>query len=117
MKKFLTLGITFLITITSILAVFATSTTYTSTLSMSVNSTATGSARDYYEPNHKMAMKITTRDNMNGPDYNYVYATLQKKDLSSYSSKGTQYNNCKDIDSTYNFSYGNQGTGTFRYYL
>jgi|GEM_PF-3255788 len=117
MKKILTSGITLLILITSMLVVFASSTTYTSTLSMSVNSTATGTARDYYEPNHKMAMTISSRENMNGPDYNYVYATLQKKEFISYSSKGTQYNNCKDINSTYNFLYGDQGSGTFRYYF
>jgi hypothetical protein len=117
MRKLFMLVLIMGVIFANVLAVYATSTTYTSTLDISVNSTATGAYRQYYEPNHKMAMTITTRQYMNGQNYNNCSATLEKQNGLGYIDMGTQTKNCVNINSTYNYTYGNQGTGTFRYYF
>ncbi|WP_026894522.1 hypothetical protein [Clostridiisalibacter paucivorans] len=107
-----------LVLVLSSITALANSTKYTSTLSLSMQSSATGQTRDYFEPYHKMSMHIDSRGYDNGDDdKNYVDVTLEKKKTFSYEDCKTIRKNCKNVDSTYYFSYGKQGKGKFRYYF
>jgi hypothetical protein len=99
------------------LTAFASSTTYVSTLDISTNSTVTGAYREYYENNHKMEMEVTSRDWQTVPGKNYIDVQLHKKTTFSFDEMGEVRKNCYDVGSTYTFLYGNNGTGTFRYFF
>lgn len=87
---------------------------YTSTLSISPNSTATGKGRSYTSGENRISIKLTSI--VYPESGNKVKITLQKRTLGVYGTVGSRVSgNMKTIGKTYTYSFGQQSSGTYRY--
>lgn len=94
----------------------AFATTYTSTLSLSCNSTATGATRSYTGKSHNINILLSTRTDPESWD-NYCDVYLyQKSGLFTY-ERNSKRLNIKSIGSTYSMATANQTDGKFYYYF
>ena len=102
-----------------VLAVFSTvaiATTYSSTLSLSGNSTATGATRSYVGTSHNIDIYLSTRtDSQSNNNYCNVY--LYKTSGGGDTQKNASQLNIKYIGSTYSMPTYNQTDGNFYYYF
>ena len=92
----------------------ARSTSYTSSMSLSGNSTLTGTGRSYDAGSHSISMKITWKANS---DYNRCKVTLQKSSLGGYEYKNSTLMYLTNVGQTYSASMGTQTKGTYRYFF
>lgn len=87
---------------------------YTSTLSISGNSTQTGSYRDYDSGSMEIDIKFSTLDNPQ--DTNTMDVSLDRKNLIGYTTIGTTTKDYPDDTNVVsNFNY--QNAATYRYYF
>ncbi|WP_066500639.1 hypothetical protein [Abyssisolibacter fermentans] len=92
-------------------SVFATS--YTSYLTLSINSSHDGAWRDYVGSTHKIALEVTKRDLPTTYD-NHVDITLVQDTWLGNKDRGSKIANLKELQ-TYNYKFYSQDDGTFRY--
>lgn len=110
-KSVLIFSFVFILIAANFAAVYAT--TYTSTISMSGNSTLTGAARVYSAGKHSISMKIASSG---GNGTNYCKVTLKKKGVGG-GSISTKTINVGSVGSTKSASYGKQRKGKFYYFF
>lgn len=113
-KKVLLIGLILLTMVFfSCINVFANSTSYTSTLRMSANSSATGATREYVERNHKIS--IYPKELEDGATR--ITIDLHKKGIFSDNVVSTSTVYIDQVNKTYTCGMGNHDTGKFYYHF